>query len=136
MHVLDPEEDIRAVVRGLGGADVLYDPVGGAAFDAGLRACNPFARILPIGFASGEVPQLPANILLVKNLSVFGLYWGGVAKADPRRVAESLESLLAWYAQGRLHPHVSNILPLEAANEGLDLLRSRQATGKVVIRVT
>ena len=135
-HVLDPGDDIRAVVRGLGGADVLYDPVGGAAFEAGLRACNPFARILPIGFASGTVPQLPANILLVKNLSVFGLYWGGVAKADPRRVAESLESLFAWYTQGRLHPHVSNVLPLEAANEGLELLRSRQATGKVVIRVS
>lgn len=134
-HVLDPEDDIRAVVRGLGGADVLYDPVGGAAFEAGLRACNPFARILPIGFASGTVPQLPANLLLVKNLSVFGLYWGGVAKADPRRVAESLESLFAWYAQGRLHPHVSNVLPLEAANAGLELLRSRQATGKVVIRI-
>lgn len=73
-HVLDPEDDIRAVVRGLGGADVLYDPVGGAGFEAGLRACNPFARVLPIGFASGTVPQIPANILLVKNLSVFGLY--------------------------------------------------------------
>ncbi len=134
-HLIDAEDDVRARVRALGGADVLYDPVGGAAFDAALRACNPGARILPIGFASGTVPQIPANILLVKNLTVFGLYWGGLAHLDPGTLTDSLSALFRWYAQGRLRPHVSHVLPLDEAEAGFDLLRQRRATGKVVIRV-
>ena len=92
--------------------------------------------LLPLGFASGEVPQIPANILLVKNMSVLGFYLGGYAKLHPRALGESFDKLMGWYLEGRLKPHVSNVLPLEAANEGLDLLRTRQATGKVVIEVS
>ncbi|MEL6919922.1 MAG: NADPH:quinone oxidoreductase family protein, partial [Pseudomonadota bacterium] len=68
-HLLDSDTcDLKADVKALGGADVVYDPVGGDLFDAALRACNPEARLLPLGFASGKVPQIPANYLLVKNL--------------------------------------------------------------------
>jgi NADPH:quinone reductase len=134
-HVLDASADIRAEVKALGGADVVYDPVGGAQFDAALRAAKPFARLLPIGFASGEVPQIPANILLVKNLSVVGLYWGAYAALDPSVLRESFATLFGWYEGGRLHPHVSHVLPLAEANAGLDLLRERKATGKVVIEI-
>ena len=63
---------------------MVYDPVGGEQFTAAFRACNPEARILAIGFASGEVPQIKANHLLVKNLSVLGLYWGGYWGSGPR----------------------------------------------------
>ncbi len=122
-------------MKALGGADVVYDPVGGELAEAALRSCNPEARILPVGFASGAVPQLPANILLVKNLTVHGLYWGGYAKLRPSVLAESFAKLFGWYEAGRLHPHVSHVLPLEAANEALDLLRTRKATGKVVVRI-
>jgi NADPH:quinone reductase len=132
-HLFDSDADIRTEVRALGGADVVYDTVGGALFDASLRATNPFGRILPIGFAGGAVPQIPANILLVKNLTVIGLYWGAYVAHRPEAMAASLAQLFDWYAAGRLHPHVSHVLPLEAANEGLDLLRTRKATGKVVI---
>jgi NADPH2:quinone reductase len=110
--------------------------VGGAAFDAALRACNPGARLLPLGFASGTVPQIPANILLVKNLTVYGLYWTALAKLRPQLVSDSIAALFGWYAQGRLHPQVSYVLPLEEAEAGLDLLRQRRATGKVVVRVS
>jgi NADPH:quinone reductase len=134
-HLVDAEEDLRAAVRALGGADVVYDPVGGAAFAAALRATRAGGRLLPLGFASGEVPQIPANILLVKNLTVHGLYWGAYATLDPSVLARSFETLFGWYEAGRLRPHVSHVLPLEAANEALDLLRGRQATGKVVVRV-
>ena len=79
------------------------------------------------------MPQIPANHLLVKNLSVIGLYWGGYLKFRPSVLTESLGQLLAWYAQGRLRPHVSHVLPLERATEGLELLRQRKSTGKVVI---
>ena len=134
-RVFDTDVDLRAEVKALGGADVIYDPVGGELAEAALRTCNPEARILPVGFASGMVPQLPANILLVKNLTVHGLYWGGYAKLRPSVLAESFAKLFGWYEAGRLHPHVSHVLPLAEANEALDLLRSRKATGKVVVRI-
>ncbi|MGH1354141.1 MAG: NADPH:quinone oxidoreductase family protein [Thalassovita sp.] len=133
-HLIDAKtEDIRQVVRDLGGADVVYDAVGGEQWQAAFRACKPEARLLPIGFASGDVPQIPANHLLVKNLTVLGVYWGGYMKFRPDVITDSLKTMLGWYEQGRLKPHVSHVLPLEQAAEGLDLLRSRKSTGKVVI---
>jgi len=135
-HLINSEaEDIRAVVKALGGADVVYDPVGGDQFTAAMRACNPEARLIPLGFASGEVPQIPANILLVKNLTVLGFYWGGYARLNPSVLTDSFRTLFDWYVEGKLTPHVSHVLPLEQANEALELLRSRKATGKVVVRV-
>lgn len=135
-HLIDSDtDDIRAAVKALGGADVLYDPVGGAQFEAAMRACNPGARLLPLGFASGAVPQIPANILLVKNMDVLGFYLGGFAKLHPAALTASFETLIGWYLEGRLSPHISNRLPLAQANAGLDLLRRRQATGKVVIEI-
>lgn len=133
-HLIDSEtDDIREIVKSLGGADVVYDPIGGEQFIAALRACNRGARILPLGFASGEVPQIPANIILVKNISVLGLYWGGYATLDPAVLTDSFATLTDWYVQGRIKPHVSNVMPLADANEALELLRARRATGKVVV---
>jgi NADPH2:quinone reductase len=122
-------------LRAEGGVDVVYDVVGGPAFDAALRACNPDGRLLAIGFAAGEVPQVPANQLLVRNLSVIGFWYGGYHDHAPARVRDSMARLLEWRAQGLLHPHAGQVLPFESLSEGLDLLRSRRATGKVVIRV-
>ncbi|MCE8442170.1 NADPH:quinone oxidoreductase family protein, partial [Rhodovulum sulfidophilum] len=133
-HLVDSDQgDLRAAILALGGADVVYDPVGGPLFAAAMRACNPDGRLLTIGFASGEVPQIKANHLLVKNLSVIGLYWGGYLSFRPEILTDSLAKLFRWHAEGRLHPHVSHVLPLERAAEGLELLRQRKATGKVVI---
>lgn len=134
-HLIDASEDLRAEVKALGGADVIYETVGGATFAACLGAAKPEARILPIGFAGGEVPQIPANILLVKNLTVHGVYWGAYAGLRPSVLTDSFARLFDLWRAGWIRPHVSHVLPLEAANEGLDLLRSRQATGKVVVRV-
>ncbi|TPE48317.1 NADPH:quinone oxidoreductase family protein [Amaricoccus solimangrovi] len=133
-HLVEADApDLRDRLRALGGVDVLYDAVGGAPGEAAFRACRPFARILPIGFAGGGVPDLPANILLVKNQSVHGLYFGGLVAHRPEIVAASLGALFAWYERGWIRPHVSHVLPLAEANAALDLLRSRAATGKVVI---
>ncbi|MEH6751178.1 MAG: NADPH:quinone oxidoreductase family protein [Paracoccaceae bacterium] len=135
-HLIDAAtDDIRTIVKSLGGADVVYDPVGGDQWQAAFRACKPEARLLPIGFASGDVPQIPANHLLVKNLSVLGVYWGGYMTFNLRAVTDSLAVLMEWYAQGRLKPHVSHILPLDRVEDGLELLRSRASTGKVVITI-
>jgi len=81
------------------------------------------------------VPQIPSNILLVKNLTVIGYYWGGYTRVNPQVLTDSFKVLFDWYEQGKLRPHVSHVLPLSQANAGLELLRSRQATGKVVIQV-
>ena len=133
-HLLDAKTaDIRAEVKALGGADVAYDPVGGDQFIAAFRACNPEARILPIGFASGEVPQIKANHLLVKNITVMGLYWGGYLQFRPEVLTDSLRTLMAWHGAGKIRPHVSHVLPLEQAGEALALLRDRKSTGKVVV---
>lgn len=125
--------DLRAEVKALGGADVLYDAVGGEAFAALFRAMRPEGRILTIGFASGTVPQIPANHLLVKNLSVMGFYWGGYLGFAPDALTQSLAELMRWHSEGRIKPHVSHVLPLEQAEEALALLADRKSTGKVVV---
>jgi len=133
-HLIDSEtQDIRAAVKALGGADVVYDAVGGDQFKSALRATNPGGRLIPIGFASGEVPQIPANILLVKNLSVIGLYWGGYMGFAPHILTESLSQLFALYQAGGLHPHIGATYPLEQAGDAMALLKSRKSTGKVVV---
>jgi NADPH2:quinone reductase len=81
------------------------------------------------------VPQIPANHLLVKNLTVIGFYWGGYTRVKPAVLTDSFKTLIDWYVEGRIRPHVSHVLPLVEADKGLDLLRSRKATGKVVIQV-
>jgi NADPH2:quinone reductase len=125
--------DLRGALKALGGVDVVYDAVGGPAFMEALRATRPEGRLIPIGFAGGEVPQIPANLLLVKNLTVIGLYWGGYLDFNPRALTASMQTLLDWHARGLLHPHVSHVVPLERAAEALALLRNRSATGKVVV---
>ena len=81
------------------------------------------------------MPQIKSNHLLVKNLSVLGVYWGGYLQFRPDVVTDSLATLMGWYSNGRLSPHVSHVLALEAAEEGLELLRKRASTGKVVIKI-
>ncbi|MBE1283053.1 MAG: zinc-binding dehydrogenase [Rhodobacteraceae bacterium] len=132
-HLIDDAEDLRSRVKELGGADVVYDAVGGEAWKAAFRACNPEARLLPIGFASGDVPQIPANHLLVKNLDVIGFYIGGYLKFRPEVLRHSFETLMGWYEEGKLKPHISHRLPLSQAADGMELLRSRKSTGKVII---
>lgn len=125
--------DLKGALRAAGEVDVVYDAVGGPAFMAALSATRPEGRLLTIGFAGGEVPQIPANLLLVKNLSVMGLYWGGYLKFAPQVLTQSLAQVLAWIAAGDLRPHISHHIPFDHAPAGLELLRNRSATGKVVI---
>ena len=133
-HLIDSEtDDIKTAVKALGGADVVYDPVGGGAFKAALGACNREARVIVIGFASGDVPQIQANILLVKNITVIGFYWGGYLAFNPQALTDSLAELMAWHADGKLKPHVSHTLPLDQAADALELMRTRKSTGKVVV---
>lgn len=134
-ETIDSSEDLRTRLRELGRADVVYDTVGGAVYEAAFRACNPEARLISIGFASGQVPDIPANHLMVKNLTAIGLNIGTYKNFRTDAMRESLSTLFTWYAEGRLRPHVSHVLPLSAVEAGFELIRARKSTGKVVIRI-
>lgn len=134
-HAVDSTDDLREAVRALGGADVVFDPVGGALGEAALRTLKPLGRHLVIGFAAGEPPTFKANHLLVKNVDVIGLYWGGYRRFAPQRLVEGLTRVAEAVAAGELKPRIDSVLPLDRAEEGLALLRDRRATGKVVIEM-
>ncbi len=129
----DIRERVKAITGGRG-ADVVYDPVGGNAFDASLRSIAWGGRIIIIGFASGKIPQVPGNILLVKNIDVIGFYWGSYQARKPELLRESYAKLLGWYQEGKLKPHVSAEFDLRDAAKAMNMLRDRKSTGKVVLR--
>lgn len=132
-HLIDASADLVAELKALGGIDVAYDAVGGDMFKAAMKAAKREARLMPIGFASGDVPQIPSNHLLVKNIDVIGFYWGGYLKFNPKALTDSMAELFDWYIEGRIKPHVSHVFPLDQASDALDVLAKRKSTGKVVV---
>jgi len=131
-------ESIRDRVRELtagNGADIVYDPVGGDAFDQALRAVNWEARMLVIGFAAGRIQAVPANLILVKNISVIGVVWGAQTERDPAWMSRNLAELLRWWEQGKLKPLIAKTFPLAEAGAALNALLSRHYAGKVVLKV-
>jgi len=123
---------VRAMTRGKG-ADVVFDPVGGDAFDQALRAVNWEARMLVIGFAAGRIQSVPANLILVKNISVTGVVWGAQAERDPALISRNLAELLRWWEAGRLKPMVAKVFPLAEAAAAMAALLSRRYAGKIVL---
>jgi NADPH:quinone reductase len=136
-HLIDyTRESVRDRVKEITdgrGVDVVYDPVGGDAFDQSLRSIAWEGRIIVIGFAGGRIPQIPANIVLVKNIDIIGFYWGSYRRHKPRLMAESFPVLFRWFEEGLLKPHVSHTLGLGQVPEAFELLRNRKSTGKVVV---
>ncbi|MBS0517957.1 MAG: NADPH:quinone oxidoreductase family protein [Proteobacteria bacterium] len=152
-HLIDyRQEDLRTKVLEITdgrGADVIYDPVGGSAFDASLRCIAPEGRIIPMGFASGTVPQIPANILLVKNVTVIGFYygywngWGGKSAPSPKEaaaldrrramVAEAQKELMRWYTEGKLRATVAATFDLADWVKAFKLIEQRTVVGKAVL---
>jgi NADPH2:quinone reductase len=132
------EEDFVARVKEITegkGADVILDPVGGSVFEQSLRCIAWEGRLLVVGFASGSIPQVPANITLVKNCSVVGVYWGAYAQKDPKVLMASLQQLFIWHAQGELQPFISKTYTLEQAPQALTDLMERRAMGKLVLEL-
>jgi len=117
------------------GVDVYVDTVGGALFDTVSRVMAWGGRMLPVGFASGEVPSLAMNLPLLKNYSVVGCYWGAWAERQPQLSRAADEQLFAAVAQGLLRPQVSDVLPMSSFADGLRRLEQRRVTGRVVLRV-
>lgn len=132
-------EDIRDRVKAITndvGADVIYDPIGGDVFKASLRAVRQGGKILVVGFASGDVPQIPANILLVKNIEVIGYNWGAYKILDPKMLRDSFAEIFSLIEAGALKPPVTRVEPLGGVVGALDDLKARKTTGKVVVDMT
>jgi NADPH2:quinone reductase len=131
-------ESIRDRVRALtdgSGADVVFDPVGGEAFEQALRAVNWDARLLIVGFAAGRIQAVPANIVLVKNISVVGVSWGAHGERDPAFISRDLAQLLRWWEAGQLKPLVAQRFPLTDIAGAMRALLSRRYAGKIVLEV-
>ncbi|CAI7887938.1 unnamed protein product [Closterium sp. NIES-54] len=119
--------------RGGGGVDVLFDTVGGEQFKQGLRVMRWGGHVLVIGFASGTIPSIPANIALVKNLTIHGVYWGSYMQHDPAVLRASMHQLLAWLASGTISVHVSHSFTFNQVHQAIFTLLNRKAVGKVVL---
>jgi NADPH2:quinone reductase len=128
----DLREAVKEATEGKG-ADMVYDPVGGPLTEAAIRSLAWRGRLLVIGFAQGEIPQLPANLLLIKGLSAVGVYWGEFAKREPKANAAMLAELFGWLAAGTLRPHVSKTYSLQDVPAALRSLLDRTAVGKLVV---
>jgi NADPH2:quinone reductase len=139
-HVINySKESIKDRVKELtggNGADVIYDAVGGDAFDQSLRCINWDGRLLVVGFASGRIPEAPANLALIKGCSIVGVFWGAFAAREPEKNRANFAALLALYEHGKLKPHVSQSFALDQVPQAMAALLSRKTTGKVVIKVS
>jgi len=126
-------EGLRRLTDGRG-VDVLYDPVGGELADPALRSMAWKGRYLVIGFAGGEIPKLPLNLVLLKGCDVVGVFWGSFVDREPEAHAENMAWLLGHVAAGRLSARVHAIYPLAETPAALGVLARREATGKVLVR--
>lgn len=136
-HVINyREEDFVPIVKRLTGgrgADVIYDPVGGDVFSRSTKCISFGGRILVIGFTSGTIPEIRTNRVLIKNMSVIGLFWGAYQLHQPQLIHDTHEILSNMYAQSTVAPVICETLPLSRLPDALDLISSRRSYGKVVV---
>lgn len=132
------DEDLRERLKALTGGkgvDVVYDPVGGPASIASVKGLAWGGRHLVVGFAAGDIPQIPANLLLLKSAASLGVLWGMSLRADPQHHAANIADLLGWLAAGRIRPEIDRVFPLDQAVPALEHVMERRAQGKVILAV-
>ena len=132
------KEDLRQAVKAATegrGADIIYDPVGGAVAEPAMRAIAWGGRYLVIGFASGTIPALPVNLALIKNAMIVGVFWGAWSDREPQRNKENFDALLQLYDAGKLRPPVSQCIALADTPAAIRRLLDGQLEGKVVVRI-
>jgi NADPH2:quinone reductase len=130
----DLRERVKALTEGKG-ADVVCDAVGGPYSEPALRSTAWRGRFLVVGFAAGEIPKIPLNLVLLKGCAIVGVFWGDFMRREPALFNESVRNVCEWYGEGKLKPHISEILPMARAAEALQKMASRQVTGKIVLRM-
>jgi len=129
----DIKEGLRALTGGAG-MDVVYDCVGDRYAEPALRSMAWAGRYLVVGFAAGEIPRIPLNLLLLKGCEMAGVFFGRFTELEPDAHRRNMEQLLAWVADGTLRPHIDRAFPLAETAQAIELLESRKAVGKVVVR--
>jgi len=115
------------------GADVIYDSVGGDTFDRSLKCIAWKGRLVVVGFASGRIPEVAANRIMLKNIAVTGIHWPAYAEHEPETVREIFEALFELYRGGGIRPLIHAVHPLEQAGLALEALAGRKTVGKVVL---
>ena len=130
-------EDLREALRRATdgkGPDVIYDPVGGPYSEPALRAIGWEGRFLVVGFAAGDIPKLPLNLVLLKNCDVRGVFWGAWSEREPEAHRANIAQLLTWCADGKLAVHIHRIFPLAQTAQALKAIAGRSVMGKVILR--
>jgi NADPH:quinone reductase len=130
-------EDLRGALKRLGGEhgiDVVYDPVGGPYAEPAVRALAWEGRYLVVGFAAGEIPKLPLNLVLLKSCDIRGVLWGTWVRREPEAQRVLMEQIVAWCSQGKLSAHVHAVYPLTEIAAALAAIADRKAMGKIVLR--
>jgi NADPH2:quinone reductase len=127
--------DLKAEIKRLvpAGVDVVYDPVGGALTEAAVRGMGWGGRLLVVGFAMGEIPKLPLNLLLLREGEAIGVFWGSFTQREPARQAENAARLMQWFEDGKLRPHIGGAYPLTQVRDALADVMERRAHGKIVL---
>jgi NADPH:quinone reductase len=130
-------EDFRAALKKLGGEhgiDVVYDPVGGAYAEPAVRSLAWQGRYLVLGFAAGEIPKLPLNLVLLKGCDIRGVFWGAWTKREPQAQRALMADIVRWCADGKISAHVHGVYPLDDIATALRVIADRRVMGKVVLR--
>lgn len=128
------KDKVKALTDGKG-ADVIYDPVGGELFDQVMRCINWDGRVLVVGFAAGDIPRLPINLVLLKSCQVVGVFYGAFIAREPEETAQNFREVLDLYNQGKINPLVGQTFPLTDYAQALRCLSERRAIGKVVVEL-
>lgn len=128
----DLKETLKDLTGGRG-VDVVYDCVGGKYAEPAVRALAWEGRFLVVGFAAGEIPKLPLNLLLLKGADAIGVFWGEAVRRAPARHRANMIEVLDWIAAGKLAPRIHGTYPLAEVREAIAILDRREATGKVVL---
>lgn len=131
---VDLKATIKELTRGKG-ADVIYDPVGGAYSETAFRAIAWNGRFLVVGFAAGSIPKMPLNLPLLKGASIVGVFWGGFAIGNPKANMQNTKALMQWYEEGKIKPHIHRIYKLEETPKALEEMMDRKVKGKLVIAI-
>lgn len=130
--------DVKDAVRALNGGkgpDVIYDCIGSSYAEPSLRSIAWGGRYLVIGFAAGDIPKIPLNLILLKGCDLVGVFWGRHVKQEPAAFHEQMTTLVDWCAKGKIRPHIDHSFPLEQTAEALKMMEKRQIKGKVVIKL-